>query len=500
MIRTALQKQKTKNLPAVLDYENPTSYAELARQAAVLQAALPPGNGQPVVAILLPDGAGFLSALFAVLQAGWTAFPLNTHLSTDELSNLLRRIPVHAIFTDESLLSHCQAAVKRCPEPFPILCLDQLPPLSKSWPEVRPVSPDTPMLLLASSGTTGRVKLVKLSERNMDFNVVTYLRHMGYGKYRDRAPRYALGTPFFGIYGLLVAFSCVMCGFPLLPMAEKFTLDMLYRGAQDLGISHYDGGTLVAVLMDKTLNHSIPYDISSLRYFGFGGSKVPDGTLERLSAAFPHIRFWSGYGMTEASPLIAQPFQELPLDKLGSVGFPLPGTTVLLETENGRINNPNQPGEIVVRGPNVMLGYYDDEAATRKILREGWLHTGDIGYFDEDGYLYICGRKKNMILVRGFNVYPEEVETCLLSCPLVTDCMVYGESTYSETETVSAQVVPSTPGITEEAIYNWCAAHLAAYKCPRQIQIVERLEKTSTGKIRRTGEDGQYEADSSSRT
>lgn len=130
--------------------------------------------------------------------------------------------------------------------------------------------------------------------------------------------------------------------------------------------------------------------------------------------------------MTEASPLIAQPFQDLPLDKLGSVGVPLPGVSVCLETESGRTSAPNQFGEILTRGPNVMLGYYEDEAATRDVLRDGWLHTGDIGYFDADGYLYVCGRKKNMILVRGFNVYPEEVEACLLSCPLVADCMIYG--------------------------------------------------------------------------
>lgn len=489
MIRSALQAQRENSAPAVLDIHTPVTFSALANQAASLQAALPNVCDGQIAALLLPDGPDFLSALFAVLQAGWMAFPLNPNLAQDELSALLKRVPVRSIFTQTALLSRCQAAAAVCDRPPEIVCVDQSAALPGPPPSICPVDQDAPMILLASSGSTGQAKLVQLSERNLSFNVSTYLNHMGYEKYHDTDPRYVLGTPFFGIYGLLVIFSCVCRGFPLLPMADQFSLDALYRNTQALRLSHYEGGSLAAVLMDKALGRAIPYDISSLRYFGFGGSRVPDGTLERLSAAFPDIRFWSGYGMTEAAPLIAQPLQELPPDKLGSVGVPLPGITVRLQTESRVIHQPNQPGEIVVQGPNVMLGYYEDPAATCDILRGGWLHTGDIGYFDEDGYLYICGRKKNMILVRGFNVYPEEVETCLLRCPLVADCVVYGVQDKPGTETVCARVVPAAPGVSAEMLQSWCADHLAAYKCPRRIQLVRQLEKTSTGKNRCVPED-----------
>lgn len=484
MLRDALRARWGQDLPAVLG-ETPVSYAALAERAAEVQAALPGGDERSIAAILLPDGADLLAALFGVLQAGWTAFPMNVHLTVEELSQLLCQAPVRAVVTSDALGTRCRKAVKNCREAPAVLRMETLPPFSGPRPALRAAAPDLPMLLLASSGTTGRAKLVELSENNMAFNVLAYLRHMGFEKYGETAPRYALGTPLFAIYGLLVCFSCVLRGFPLLPMAEGFTLDALYRASQEYGVSHYDGGTLAAVLMDRTLGRPIPYDISALRYFGFGGSKAPEGTLERLAAAFPEIRFWSGYGMTEASPLIAQPFQELPPGKLGSVGLPLPGVTVRLETEHGLTDAPNRQGEIVARGPNVMLGYYGDEAATKEVLREGWLHTGDIGYFDEDGYLYICGRKKNMLLVRGFNVYPEEVESCLLRCPLVRDCVVYGDMGELGTETVLADVAPSGPDATEESIQRWCAEHLAGYKRPRRIRLLKQLEKTSTGKNRR---------------
>ena len=491
MIRTALYRQRETRLPAILDEKAPVSFKELSQRAAALQAVLPVQKKPAAAALLLPDGPDFLAALFAVLQAGWMAFPLNPQLTPEELSNLLRRAPVPLIFTTTELLPLCQTAVKSFDQSPGIFCTDQISPLSGTSPAIRPVSSREPMLLLASSGSTGKAKLVQLSEENLDFNVITYLRHMGYQKHRDPSPRYALGTPLFGIYGQLVAFSCVVAGYPFLPMADHFSLNSLYRGAQELGLTHYDGGTLAAVLMDKTLGHTIPYDISSLCYFGFGGSGIPDGTLERLSAAFPGIRFWSGYGMTEASPLIAQPFQELPPDKLGSVGVPLPGVTVRLDTGTEYTDLPNRTGEILAKGPNVMLGYYDDEAATREILRDGWLHTGDIGYFDEDGYLYICGRKKNMILVRGFNVYPEEIEACLLRCPLVKDCMVYGAEESSGTETVCAQIVPSSPSFSAKDLHSWCDSRLADYKRPRRFEIVEHLNKTSTGKNRRVSPNTQ---------
>lgn len=488
MIRDALQKRKGQNIPALLG-ESYITYAELSLQAAQLQAVLPQNGRRPIAAILLPDGGDFLAALFGILQAGWTAFPLNVHLTCNELSQLLAQAPVQVVVTSGALTALCRRAVAANMEKTDVIQMESLPPLSNPWPALHAVAPDLPMLLLASSGTTGCAKLVQLSEANITFNVLTYLKHMGYEKYKESSPRYALGTPFSSIYGLLICFSCVLRGFPLLPMAESFTLNTLYLAAQEYRVSHYDGGTLVAVLMDRTLGRPIPYNISSLRYFGFGGSKAPDGTLERLSAAFPQIRFWSGYGMTEASPLIAQPFQHLPPDKLSSVGLPLPGVTVRLETAGGITDAPNQSGEIVVRGPNVMLGYYGNEEATKEIIREGWLHTGDIGYFDEDGYLFICGRKKNMLLIRGFNVYPEEVETCLLNCPFVLDCMVYGNREELGTETVHADVIPIDLGVTTADIQRWCGEHMADYKQPRIIRLVEQLEKTTTGKNRRIREE-----------
>ena len=157
----------------------------------------------------------------------------------------------------------------------------------------------------------------------------------------------------------------------------------------------------------------------------------------------------------------------------------------MLETDEGITNKPYINGEIIVQGPNVMLGYYNNEDATEEILRNGWLHTGDIGYFDDDGYLFICGRKKNMILVRGFNVFPEEIETRMLGSALIKECLVYCETDDPGTETVCAEVVPANSEVTLKMIYKWCAENLTDYKRPKIIRLTKALKKTSTGKNKR---------------
>lgn len=129
-----------------------------------------------------------------------------------------------------------------------------------------------------------------------------------------------------------------------------------------------------------------------------------------------------------------------------------------------------------------MLGYYENEEETNKVIKNGFLYTGDIGYLDEDGYLYICGRKKNVIMVRGFSVYAEEIESCILNSRLVRDCCVYGSRDELGNETVCADVVPASGQIGEEELRAYCRKHLSGYKQPRKIQVVEELEKTTTGK------------------
>lgn len=520
MIRGLLRERAGQDRPVILKEDRNVTYGEASERAAELQAALPACPQKTVGMIFMPDGEKFLAGLFALLQEGWTAFPVSSNVTENELADMMKQADAKAVLTCEALKPVCEKALRlgdfdtASPESSPaVICEEEVKffpkkvsaseTLADGYPELKAVCGDEPMLLLASSGTTGKPKLVRLSENNIEFNVKANLNHMGYEVYGEASPRYALGTPFSAVYGLMMIFSCVKEGFPMLPMSEGFTLEHFYRDTEKYRISHYDGGATVAAMMDKTLKKTIPYDISSLKYLGFGGSKAPRGALKRLSEAFPGVRFWEGYGMTEAGPLIAQPLKILPADKSESVGLPLPGTEVLISADgdDGKgerlTKEPYIRGEITVRGPNVMLGYRGEPQDAEGTIRSGRLYTGDIGYFDEDGYLYICGRRKNMLIVRGFNVYPEEIEKSLLSCPYVRDCSVYGIFDEEDEEKVGADVIPAAHGTSKEDIEKWCAEHFSPHKRPSKINLTEKIEKTSTGKNRRPV---SAEADASGKT
>lgn len=191
-----------------------------------------------------------------------------------------------------------------------------------------------------------------------------------------------------------------------------------------------------------------------------------------------------GYGLTEASPVVT--FNPLGGKvKVGSIGIPLPSTEVRCVDEEGNPVPTGEPGELVVRGPQVMLGYWQRPEETARTIRDGWLYTGDIATMDEDGYFRIVDRKKDMVLVSGFNVYPNEVEECIAGHPGVREVAVIGVVDERSGEAVKAFVVPREPGLTAEEVIRYCRESLAPYKVPKQVEFREDLPKTPVGKILR---------------
>ena len=227
-------------------------------------------------------------------------------------------------------------------------------------------------------------------------------------------------------------------------------------------------------------------DFSSLTLCSSGAAPLPAATLARWEGA-TGCPICEGYGQTEAGPVISfNPRQGV--RKPGSVGLPLPATEVEIvdvETGNRRLA-AGEAGEIRVRGPQLMQGYRDRPAETAEALRDGWLHTGDIGVLDADGYLAIRDRKKDMVIVSGFNVYPREVEDVLYRHPWVAETVVIGEPDVHKGERLCALVVPrngADPQASDLAV--WCAQHLVRYKIPSEFRFVSELPKTAVGKIDR---------------
>jgi long-chain acyl-CoA synthetase len=226
------------------------------------------------------------------------------------------------------------------------------------------------------------------------------------------------------------------------------------------------------------------FDTSSMRLWGSGASPLPVEIVEPFEQKFGG-RVLEGYGLTEASPVVSA-HRLSGVRKLGSVGQPIPGVEVGILDDDDRALPVGEVGEVCVRGPNVMQGYYGLPDETAQALRNGWLHTGDMGRLDADRYLYIVERKKDLIIRGGFNVYPREVEEVLYAHPAVAEAAVVGMKDPLMGEEVLA-FVALKPGGTVDAsgLIAFCQDRLAKYKCPRQVRFVEALPKSPIGKILR---------------
>ncbi|NLT58743.1 MAG: acyl--CoA ligase, partial [Clostridiales bacterium] len=431
----------------------------------------------------------YVAALFGTLLFGMTALPLNVSMTAHEIMPLLGQTSTQTLITSKRFGRMFEdIRVNHMPH-LQVICLEDLPTRAcEALPEAVHVGPDEPMVLLSTSGTTGKARIVQLSEKNVEASVLGYLDKMNFEKSGQSDVRYILATPFSTAYGLMILSACLLRSFPIIPIGEGFTLDVFYALAEAHRATHYEGGTSVPLLMEQTAGRPIPHDIHRLKHFGFGGSKVSGNMLEALLKAYPGIRFWQGYGMTEAAPLITK-YANTQDEKLDSVGTAIKGVKIAVEVDGSVTDAPYTTGEIVVQGPNVMLGYYQNEEETDNVLKNGHLYTGDLGYLDEDGYLYICGRKKNVVIVRGLNVHPEEVEACILSSLLVQDCVVYGETDALGHEVVCADVVPMNKQVQIGEIEAHCRTRLADYKQPQKIRVVDAIPKAASGKTGRLARD-----------
>jgi long-chain acyl-CoA synthetase len=333
--------------------------------------------------------------------------------------------------------------------------------------------------LLYTGGTTGRAKGVMLSHENLHFS-----GRAAHEEAHVPGVNRALTTlPLSHAYGLLVAIVSLHSterGISVLLrwFDPKAFLELIQE--HELQLSAVVP-TMLQILLGQPLED---YDLSSLRYLTSGGSPLPSEVEQQFRRRLPHVTIRQGYGLTESAALIStSPSGE---EKPGSVGLPVPGTEIKIVDEQGRSLPQGEVGEICCRSPGVMRGYWRSPEATAAALRDGWLHTGDVGYQDADGYLFIVDRKKDLIIRGGFNVYPRDVEDALVEHPAVQMAGVVGRPDQISGEEVVAFVAlrPGAEASSEELIA-WAREHIGGYKYPRELHLVDAVPLTPVGKIDR---------------
>jgi long-chain acyl-CoA synthetase len=470
---------------AVVCGEERLSYAQYGGCAAALaQELLDKDARGRRIALVLANGVDICIAMFAVHAASAQAVPLNPLYTARELGVILEDAAPQVVIYDsisapviEPLIASSGArfTIKLGPPPGRRLAE---PALRASLPAPLP-DPESLATLQYTGGTTGRPKGVNLSHRAVAINVAQRdaLLPTGVG-----GERILCAMPLFHSYAVAMCLhNAANCGGALV-ILPRFTPEALFDLMVKERITILAGSPTIFTALIKNERFSAAH-FASLRMSYSGAAPLPEGLLRRWEEA-TRAPVLEGYGQSESGPVLS--FNPLHgVRKPQSVGVPLPMTEIQIVGANGpdTVLESGCIGEIRARGPQIMQGYRNRPEETAQALRSGWLYTGDLGEFDSEGYLYIRDRKKDMVLVSGFNVYTREVEEVLCLHPAVQEAAVIGVPNEDKGALIRAFVVPrETEALSAQMLDSHCRANLAAYKVPRDYSFLDRLPKTAAGK------------------
>lgn len=331
---------------------------------------------------------------------------------------------------------------------------------------------DDTVILFYTSGSTGRPKGVMLTHTNMYTNAIGSLAAYGF---TDK-DTHLISGPLFHLGSGSRVFTAIVTGGQTVMVPRFDVEDVMELIARHKVTTANWVPTMLAMMLDHPRFDS--YDLSSLRIAGYGAAPMPPATLARAMNALPGIQFAQSYGMTEASPILTMLHPEdhdtgtADLSKLNSVGRPVPYVDLRIVDEKGNVLAPGETGEIIARGPQIMTGYWNQPTLTEEAIKDGFYHTGDAGYLDEDGYLFLAGRTKEMIITGAENVYPIETENALMRHPAVAQAAVFGIPDEKWGETVHAAIhLKEGQRATVEELIAFCRNEIAHYKCPRSVDI-----------------------------
>jgi long-chain acyl-CoA synthetase len=484
------------------------TYAQLdgwASQIAGALAASGIGRGDHI-ALLCPNLPYFPAVYFGILKTGATVVPLNVLLKPREIAYHLRDSEAKALFCFQGtpelpMAEAAKAAIAVVPSckklivlPHPSLPLEPDPDVTTLsqfisgqpalFETVDTDSQDTAVILY-TSGTTGQPKGAELTHLNMTMNgmVSAELCSGSSGEHGRHVT--AVTLPLFHATAQTTQMLAYLHLGGTLVLLPRFDAGALLTAIASERVTHWIGvptmyWTLLRYAREQTID--VSSTASTLRLAVSGGAPMPVELMRDFERTFG-VRIIEGYGLSETSPVATFNHLDRP-SKPGTVGQPLFAVDVMVVDDNDEPVETGKTGEVVIRGHNVMKGYYKRPEATAEAMRNGWFHTGDVGILDADGYLSIVDRKKDMILRGGFNVFPREIEEVMATHPAVSLVAVIGVPDERLGEEVKAFVVKK-PGatITEEELRGWCKEQFAAYKYPRLIEFRSELPTSATGKI-----------------
>ncbi len=470
------------------------SYSDLlaaAKRVANMLRSKGIGRGD-VVGMMLPNTPHFPIVYYGILYAGAVALPMNPTLRGREIAYQASDAHAKALFVWKDCVEEAGKALATLPDCQHLVVVEpglvpKTPAIGESFValllasdtdcEIAQTEADETAVIIYTSSLGGKTFGAELSHFNLYSNASSIREHI---LRFDPGDITLAVLPLFHAFGQTTMMNVPFLGGSTVVMVPRFDPQQVLQTIVRERV------TLMCVV--PTMLHFLVnakkeerFDFSSVRCVTVGGAKMPVDLAQQMEQRF-QVTVLEGYGLTETGPVVS--FNRAGINRLGSVGKPLWGCRVRVQREDGTTAAPNEIGEVVLRGHNVMKGYLNAPEATARVMAGGWFHTGDFGYFDEDGYLFLTGLKKDIIIRAGLNIYPYEVEGVLVEHPSVAEAAVIGVPDPVRGEEPKAFLVPR-PGKTIDAkeLAAYCRLELASYKCPRTFEAVSELPKDASGQI-----------------
>ncbi len=457
-------------------------YTELSRNALKTANHFGKAHGENNYILLLSENSTFfITAYLGIMKSGNICVPLNPAIEFENLDKVLEKTGAilafiskryqqrfagygFTVYDDESVKSWCELTEN-----------DSYSAADHAFDENRLAE------IIFTSGSTGEQKGAMITHRNIIANTNSIIEYLKL----TSADIIEVVMPFYYCYGLSLLHTHLRVG-GAVHMNNSFifigsVIDDLnkYNCTGFAGVpSHYQ------ILLRKTKDFKTT-KFNSLRYVTQAGGKLHTAFIEEFIDAFPEVKFYVMYGQTEATARLSYLPPEVLRSKPGSLGRGIPGVTLKVVNEHGDLIKPGETGEILAKGENIMAGYFKDPETTAATIRDGWLYTGDMATVDEDGYIFMQSRAKEIIKVRGIRISPKEIEAVIVTYPGVIDCTISAEHDDITGEAIKATVFVNEtdlPHFSEEAIRQYCANSLVAYKIPQMVVFETKLTFNSAGK------------------
>lgn len=471
------ENSRFSNKPFLLGSDQVITHASLHSRVNEIAATLFEryGSGKQIL-LVSENNYFFIVSYLAIIKSGNTAVLVETRIGERDLAQIVSSCSISAYFVQEKLLDLLKDTS------VDIYTEKNIGALSQEVPQVfSPKKPEDVAVIIFTSGSTGVKKGVMLTHKNLTANTESILGYL----HLTESDRICIVLPFFYCYGASLLHTHLRVGGSIVLNNKVFLGSVI----KDINQHHCTGFSGVPstfqILINKT--NFLKVDFPSLRYFTQAGGQLPNKYIQMIIDALPTKEFFVMYGATEATARLSYLPPHLAGEKMGSIGKGIPGVTLDVLNSDGMPVKPGEVGEITAIGDNIMKGYYNDPEETAAVIQNGRYYTGDLATVDEEGYIYVVGRSKNIIKSGGYRISPNEIEESILSLDEVFGCVVVGipDDIMGEAVVAVVQSADTDRDNVSKKIFSLCNATLPSYKTPKDVMFIDEYPLNSSNKIDR---------------